>query len=403
MTIRNNITFATIRPDAGLKAALGKDRAGVIGAVTLSGLRGRGGAGFPTGMKWKIASDDPGKNKVVICNADEGEPGTFKDRTILSEWADLVFEGMTIAGYATGASLGVVYLRGEYAYLRKPLEDKLALRRKNGTLGDNILGKAGFSFDIHIHMGCGAYICGEESALIESLEGKRGESRNRPPFPVTKGLFGAPTVVNNVETLAWITAIFALGPDWFKHIGTEKSSGFKLLSISGDVARPGVYEFPMGTKISSILEAAGATNTKAAVIGGGAGVLVPAKDFNRTICFEDVATGGSVIVLNESRDLLDLVENFQEFFADESCGQCPICRIGNIKLLEGIRMLKNGQCTTKYLQELCSLGASMQAASKCGLGQASPNVFLSVIQHYKREIMGRPQTDDRAANVREAS
>ncbi|MFA5040400.1 MAG: NADH-ubiquinone oxidoreductase-F iron-sulfur binding region domain-containing protein, partial [Bdellovibrionales bacterium] len=207
----------------------------------------------------------------------------------------------------------------------------------------------------------------------------------------------------NVETLAWITAIFALGPDWFKHIGTEKSSGFKLLSISGDVARPGVYEFPMGTKISSILEAAGATNTKAAVIGGGAGVLVPAKDFNRTICFEDVATGGSVIVLNESRDLLDLVENFQEFFADESCGQCPICRIGNIKLLEGIRMLKNGQCTTKYLQELCSLGASMQAASKCGLGQASPNVFLSVIQHYKREIMGRPQTDDRAANVREAS
>jgi [NiFe] hydrogenase diaphorase moiety large subunit len=403
MTMRNNITFATIRPEAGLKAALGKDRAGVTGALTLSGLRGRGGAGFPTGMKWKLAAEDPGTSKVIICNADEGEPGTFKDRVILSEWADLVFEGMTIAGYAVGAALGVVYLRGEYAYLRKPLEDKLAVRRKTGLLGENIQGKTGFTFDIHIHMGCGAYVCGEESALIESLEGDRGEPRNRPPFPVSKGLFGAPTVVNNVETLAWAAAVFALGPDWFRHVGTEKSAGFKLLSISGDVSRPGVYEFPMGTKISAILDAAGAENTKAAVIGGGAGVLIPARDFGRTICFEDVSTGGSVIVLNNKRDLLDLVENFQEFFADESCGQCTICRMGNNKLLEGIRMLKEGKCTTAYLEEMCSLGASMQAASKCGLGQASPNVFLSVIQHFKGEVMGRPQSDDRAANERKAS
>ncbi|MFA4995130.1 MAG: NADH-ubiquinone oxidoreductase-F iron-sulfur binding region domain-containing protein [Bdellovibrionales bacterium] len=403
MTIRNNITFATIRPQAGMTVALGKGRANVIEEITRSGLKGRGGAGFLTGLKWKLAAEDPGKNKVVICNADEGEPGTFKDRVILSEWADLVFDGMTIAGYAIGASLGVIYLRGEYAYLRQPLEEKLAARRAASLLGADIQGKAGFTFDIHIHMGCGAYVCGEESALIESLEGKRGEPRNRPPFPVSKGLFGSPTVVNNVETLAWATAVFALGADWFKHVGTEKSAGFKLLSISGDVTRPGVYEFPMGTKIGAIMEAAGAVNPKAAVVGGASGILVPAKDFNRAICFEDVSTGGSIIVFNEGRDLLDIVENFQEFFSDESCGQCPICRMGNVKLLEGIRKLKEGRCTTKYLQELCSLGASMQAASKCGLGQSSPNMFLSVIKHFKGEVMGRPQPEDSVASKRKAS
>lgn len=402
MTMRNNITFATIRPQAGMTSALAKSPAEVIEDLTRSGLRGRGGAGFPTGMKWKLAAEDPGKNKVVICNADEGEPGTFKDRVIFSEWADLVFEGMTIAGYAIGASLGIIYLRGEYAYLRKHLEDKLAERHEKGWLGADILGKAGFSFDIHIHMGCGAYVCGEESALIESLEGKRGESRNRPPFPVSRGLFGAPTVVNNVETLAWAAAIFALKPDWFKHVGTEKSSGFKLLSISGDVSRPGVYEFPMGTKIGDILEAAGATDPKAAVIGGASGVLVPAKEFSRLICFEDVSTGGSVIVLGKDRDLLDIMENFQEFFSDESCGQCTICRVGNMKLLEGIKMLKEGRCTTKYMQELCALGASMQAASKCGLGQSSPNMFLSVLKHFKGEVLGRPQSDDTTASKRKA-
>jgi [NiFe] hydrogenase diaphorase moiety large subunit len=403
MNIRNNITFATIRPQAGMTVALGKGRANVIEEITRSGLKGRGGAGFLTGMKWKFAADEPGKEKIIICNADEGEPGTFKDRVILSEWPDLVFEGMTIAGYAVGASLGVVYLRGEYAYLRQPLEEKLEARRKAGLLGTDIQGKSGFNFDIHVHMGCGAYVCGEESALIESLEGKRGQPRNRPPFPVSKGLFGVPTVVNNVETLAWATTVFALGADWFKNVGTEKSSGFKLLSISGDVERPGVYEFPMGTKIGDVLEAAGAKRTKAAVVGGASGVLIPAKEFNRKICFEDVSTGGSIIVFNEDRDLLDLLENFQEFFADESCGQCPICRKGNDELVKGIQLLKKGRCTTKYLQELCEIGGSMQISSKCGLGQSSANMFLSVIKHFKGEVMGRPQTEDSVASKRKAS
>ncbi len=400
--MQNSISFEKIHPESGLKAALDKAPAAVVDTLTQSGLRGRGGAGFPTGLKWKLAAQDKGENKVIICNADEGEPGTFKDRMLLSNWADVVFDGMIIAGYAVGAKLGIVYLRGEYAYLRQPLEDRLQLRRDMGLLGNDILGKKGFSFDIHIHMGCGAYVCGEESALIEALEGKRGQPRNRPPFPVSHGLFNAPTVVNNVETLAWAAAVFAFGLEWFKSVGTEKSSGFKLLSISGDVSRSGVYEFPMGTKISDILEAAGAQNPKAAVIGGASGVLVPAKDFGRTICFEDVATGGSVIVLGEQRDLLDILENFQEFFTDESCGQCTICRMGNIKLLEGIRMMKEGRCTTKYIAELLSLGESMKASSKCGLGQASPNMFISVIKHFKKELMGRPQIDD-PASKRKAS
>lgn len=389
MTIRNEISFASIQAHAGLRAALGKERVDVIKSVTDSGLKGRGGAGFPAGVKWKFASEAAGEAKVVICNADEGEPGTFKDRVILSEWPDLVFDGMTIAGYAIGATLGIVYLRGEYAYLRQSLEDCLSARRKAGLLGTDIQGKQGFNFDIHIHMGCGAYVCGEESALIESLEGKRGESRNRPPFPVTSGLFGAPTVVNNVETLAWVAAVMVKGDAWFKRVGTEKSSGYKLLSISGDVERPGVYEFPMGTKISSILESAGAKNTKAAVVGGASGILIPAKDFDRAISFEDVSTGGSIIVFDQSRDLLDTVENFQEFFADESCGQCTICRMGNVKLVEGIRLLKEGKCTTKHLKALCALGESMRAASKCGLGQSAPNMFLSVLEHFRGEVMGR--------------
>ncbi|NTU76389.1 MAG: dehydrogenase [Alphaproteobacteria bacterium] len=390
MTIRNEITFAALSPNAGLTAALAKEPVQVVNTLMASGLKGRGGAGFPTGLKWKFAAEASGDSKVIVCNADEGEPGTFKDRVIFSQWADLVFEGMTIGGYAIGAALGIIYLRGEYAYLRGSLEEKLRARREAGLLGKNVGKKAGFDFDIHIHMGCGAYVCGEETALIESLEGKRGESRNRPPFPVVHGLFGAPTVVNNVETLAWTAAILAKGPEWFKGVGTEKSAGFKLLSISGDVARPGVYEFPMGTKIGDILTAAGAESPKAAVIGGASGVFVPASDFARTISYEDVSTGGSVIVFGAPRDLLDATENFQEFFTDESCGQCTICRVGNAKLLEGIRMLKEGRCTTKYLQELCALGASMQAASKCGLGQASPNMFLSIIKHFRHEIMGRP-------------
>ena len=279
---------------------------------------------------------------------------------------------MTIAGFAIGAAEGVVYLRGEYSYLRKDLEECLARRRAANLLGENIIGANGFSFDIHIHMGSGAYVCGEETALIESLEGYRGEARNRPPFPVNTGLNGRPTIVNNVETFAWATAILARGAEWFKGIGTEKSTGPKMLSVSGDVECAGVYEFPMGTTVREVLEAAGGETAKAVIIGGASGHCIPADEFSHAISYEDLATGGAVIVFGPDRDMLGVAENFMEFFADESCGQCTPCRIGNVKLLEGVRMLRRGECSTEYLHELCALGETMQVSSKCGLGQSSP-------------------------------
>jgi [NiFe] hydrogenase diaphorase moiety large subunit len=386
------LTFDTIAPGQGLAAALARSRADIIGEVSASNLKGRGGAGFPTGTKWNLAAAaqvHDGGAKYVVCNADEGEPGTFKDRVLLLEYADLVFEGMTIAARAIGATKGILYLRGEYVYMRPHLEAVLARRRKDGQLGTDILGTAGFGFDIEVRMGAGAYVCGEETALIESLEGHRGEPRNRPPFPVNTGFLGQPTVVNNVETLASATAILAKGAAWFKGIGTDKSAGFKLFSVSGDCAAPGVYEFPLGVTVAELLEKVGGAGAKAVQIGGASGLCVPAAEFGRRIAFEDVATGGSIIVLGPGRDMLHVAKNFMEFFVEESCGQCTPCRAGNAKLLEGIEMLERGACSSAYLNELLGLCETMQLASKCGLGQSSPNAFVSIMTHFQDEILGR--------------
>ncbi len=388
--IRTPLTFSEIKPQAGLANALAKSRADVIAALSASGLKGRGGAGFPTGVKWNIAAAAKADRKFIVCNADEGEPGTFKDRVILTEFAHLVFEGMTIGGYAIGAKEGIVYLRAEYTYLRPHLEAVLADRRAQNLLGVKILGKDGFDFDIMIRMGAGAYVCGEETALIESLEGQRGEPRNRPPFPVDTGFLKRPSVVNNVETLAWAAAILANGPEWFKRFGTEKSVGRKLLSVSGDCERPGVYELPFGITVADLLKEVGSENAKAVQIGGASGVCVPRSAFSRKIAFEDVSTGGSVIVFGPQRDMLDVARDFLEFFVDESCGQCTPCRAGAVKLLEGVELLAAGRCSTTYLEDLCALGETMQLASKCGLGQSSPNAFLSIVNNFRNEIMGRP-------------
>ncbi len=260
------LTFDSIEPGAGLAVAMKKSRADIIGEVAASNLRGRGGAGFPTGTKWNLAAAarvKDGEFKYVVCNADEGEPGTFKDRVLLLDYADLVFEGMTIAARAIGAARGILYLRGEYVYMRAHLDAVLDRRRKAGQLGRGVLGVAGFDFDIEIRMGAGAYVCGEETALIESLEGHRGEPRNRPPFPVDTGFLKQPTVVNNVETLASVTAIMARGAAWFKGIGSERSAGFKLFSVSGDCDQPGVYEFPLGITVKELLAKVGGSNAKA--------------------------------------------------------------------------------------------------------------------------------------------
>ncbi|MFH1841633.1 MAG: NADH-ubiquinone oxidoreductase-F iron-sulfur binding region domain-containing protein [bacterium] len=385
----NRLTFEEIEPENALKVALDMSRADIIDEIQASKIKGRGGAGFPVGVKWNLCAAARGQRKYVICNADEGEPGTFKDRVILSRFENLVFEGMTIAARAIGASEGIVYLRGEYAHLRPHLESALAdLRRKN-LLGKRILDTEGFDFDIRIQLGAGAYVCGEETALIESLEGHRGEPRNRPPFPVDTGFLGCPTIVNNVETLAWAACILARGAAWFNGIGTEASTGPKLFSVSGDCLKPGVYEFPLGITVTELLVEVGGTDAKAVQVGGASGITIPPSGFDRRIAFEDVPTGGSVIVFGPGRDLLEVVRNFLEFFLEESCGQCTPCREGNRQLIKGVELLIDGQCPSVYLKEMERLGETMQMASRCGLGQASPNAFLSISRNFPEEIMGR--------------
>jgi [NiFe] hydrogenase diaphorase moiety large subunit len=383
------LTYASINPDLGLDKALAGTRVDIISELRESNMRGRGGAGFPTHVKWNLAAAAQADEKFVVCNADEGEPGTFKDRVILAEFADHVFAGMTIAGFVLKATRGIVYLRGEYAYLRDQLEAVLAKRRAAKQLGKKIGKTKGFEFDIEIRMGAGAYVCGEETALIESLEGHRGEPRNRPPFPVDTGFLSRPTIVNNVETFANVACIMAKGGKWFAAQGTAKSAGFKLYSVSGDCDNPGVYELPWGITVAELLKTVGGENAKAVQIGGASGHCVPASEFSRAIAFEDIPTGGSIIVFGPGRDMLKVAKNFLHFFVHESCGQCTPCREGNAKLLEGVELLQQGRCSMAYLQELLSLSESMQLASKCGLGQSSPNAFVSIVKHFRDEVMGR--------------
>ncbi len=378
----------TDEDNKALKKALDMKRVDVIGEVRESGLRGRGGAGFPTSVKWQLAAAASGDQKIVVCNADEGEPGTFKDRLLLDYYLDQLLDGMTIAGYAIGANKGYIYLRGEYTYLQNKIEKALEERRENNLLGENILGK-GYKFDLFVTMGAGAYVCGEETALIESLEGKRGEPRNRPPFPVAKGFCCYPTIVNNVETFIAASQIVINGAGWFKEHGTEKSTGTKLFSISGDCETPGIYELPMGTTVKEMLKIVGGETAKAVQVGGAAGTMVPRSEFGRAMGYEDVSTGGSIMIFGPERDMLEVAENFMEFFVEESCGQCVPCRLGTAKLLEGIDMLFDGECSISYLNQLKELGATMQRASKCGLGQTAPNAFLRIVENFKDEVLGR--------------
>ncbi|MEE9429941.1 MAG: NADH-ubiquinone oxidoreductase-F iron-sulfur binding region domain-containing protein [Melioribacteraceae bacterium] len=383
---KGEILFSQYSYGSSIKKALSLSREDILFELKSSKLKGRGGAGFPVSTKWMLAAASISNEKFIICNADEGEPGTIKDRVLLLEYPELIFEGMVIAGYTIGAKKGIVYLRGEYGYIKKPLEDFIETMKKDNLLGENILGNENFSFDIEIFLGAAAYVCGEETALIESLEGHRGEARNRPPYPVNTGFNKKPTSVNNVETLACIPHIVLNGGEWFKKFGTENSTGTKLFSVSGDCELPGVYELPWGTSIDELLYLVKAKNTKAVQVGGASGYCLPKEQFNRKLSFEDAATGGSIIIFDESRDMLKVLKNFMEFFVEESCGQCTPCRIGNMKLLEGVNMIEEGKYTFNYLNKLKSLGETMQVASKCGLGQSSPHSFLSILEDFKDEI-----------------
>ncbi|MBI5403367.1 MAG: iron hydrogenase [Ignavibacteriae bacterium] len=383
------VLFSGYKRGDGIKRALEIGRENILFELKSSKLKGRGGAGFPTATKWMLTAAAISEEKFLVCNADEGEPGTFKDRVLLMEYPELVFDGMVIGGYTIGAKEGIVYLRGEYEYMLKTLEDYLEQMRKDKLLGDKILGISDFNFDIKIRLGAGAYVCGEETALIESLEGCRGESRNRPPYPVNTGYNDRPTSVNNVETLASVPHIVIKGGDWYTKHGTDKSSGSKLLSISGDCKKPGVYELPWGTTVREVLKIVDAEDSKAVQIGGASGVCVPVSQFDRKLGYEDIATGGSIMIFNKNRDMLHILKNFMEFFVEESCGQCTPCRIGNVKLLEGVEMLEKGEFTFEYIEKLIELGKTMQISSKCGLGQSSPNSFITILENFKDEILNK--------------
>lgn len=378
------VLFAPTNRGAGLRAALNLSPEQVIDVITRARLRGRGGAGFPTGMKWKACRQAKGETRYVICNADEGEPGTFKDRVLLTQVPDRVFAGMTIAGYALGAREGIMYLRGEYRCLWNHLQQTLFQRRRQNLLGKDICGLDGFDFDIRIELGAGAYICGEESALIESLEGKRGAPRDRPPFPTERGYLQQPTSVNNVETLACVTRILEKGADWFRQFGTKESTGTKLLSVCGDCEEPGVYEVPFGITVNEVLDLVGGGNAEAVQVGGPSGQCIAPKDFGRQLCFEDLPTGGSTMVFGPHRDLLAIVRQFAEFFAHEACGWCVPCRVGTTVFVQMLDKILDDRGTLDDVQRLESLCRTVGRTSRCGLGQTAPNPILSTLRNFPR-------------------
>lgn len=373
---------------AALRAAFKRGMQETLAEIEQSGLRGRGGAGFKTAMKWRFCSEEAQSQRYVVCNADEGEPGTFKDRVLLNSYAHQVFEGMTLCAAIIGANQGFLYLRGEYLHLHDKLQGILDERRKAGLLGSNIL-REGLDFDIEIRMGAGAYICGEESALIESLEGKPGIPRNRPPYPVTQGYLGKPTVVNNVETFLAAAGIALNGGGWFANVGTDKSKGAKILSISGDCPRPGIYEYPFGTAIQTVLTDCGANDVLGIQIGGPSGTFISNQEFDRKLAFEDLATGGSFIIFNNSRNILDIVHNFTHFFAHESCGFCTPCRVGTSLLKKQVDKIHEGHGSAgdvAALEELCQL---VKKQSHCGLGQTAANPILTTLERYPELYQSR--------------
>jgi [NiFe] hydrogenase diaphorase moiety large subunit len=371
------------KPGDALKKIVRMKPEEVIAEVKLSNIRGRGGAGFPTGMKWEICRNALSEEKYIFCNADEGEPGTFKDRVILTEYPKMLMEGLAIAGYAVGAKKGILYVRYEYKYLQEYLEKIIEGERKKNYLGKKICGKEGFDFDIRIQFGGGSYVCGEESALIESAEGKRGEPRDRPPFPVESGYLEKPTIVNNVETLCSIVKIITHGAPWYRSMGTKESSGTKVLSISGDCKYPGVYEIEWGFSVNDVLEMVGASDVQAVQVGGPSGTIVGPNEFNRTLSYADLATGGSIIIFNKQRDLIkDVVVNFMNFFIDESCGSCSTCRNIPVLLRQKLEKILNARGVQKDIEEMLEWSKVLKA-SRCGLGLTAANPIVTSIKNFR--------------------
>ena len=370
----------------------------VIQVILDSGLRGRGGAGFPTGLKWKFASGNRGNvQKFVCCNADEGDPGAFMDRSVLEGDPHVVLEAMAIAGYAIGANQGYIYVRAEYPIAVERLRIAIGQAREYGLLGKNIF-NTGFDFDIDIRLGAGAFVCGEETALMTSIEGKRGEPRPRPPFPAVKGLFGQPTILNNVETWANIPRIILQGADWFASMGTEKSKGTKVFALGGKIRNTGLVEIPMGTTLREVIEEIGGgipdgKKFKAAQTGGPSGGCIPAEHFDIPIDYDNLISIGSMmgsgglIVMDEDSCMVDIAKFFLEFTVDESCGKCTPCRIGTRRMLEILDKITEGNATMEDLDKLEELAAYIKDNALCGLGQTAPNPVLSTLRYFRDEYV----------------
>ncbi len=376
-----DLIFEKVNPKEVLTKAFKMSGDEIIQQVLASGLKGRGGAGFPTGLKWKYTAAEKSSEKYVVCNADEGEPGTFKDREILDRVSYKVYGGMAIAARAIGAKQGIVYLRGEYKFLLPQLMKELESFHK-------IITEIGYDFKIRYCMGSGAYICGEESALFESIQGDRGEPRNKPPYPTASGVFYKPTSINNVETLVTVMMIIKHGAEAFTQLGTKDSRGSKVFSVSGDTPTPGIFELELGMTVLQFVNEFGDGDTKAVQVGGASGFCVPRKKFSDTIIgFEGVPTGGSMKLFNSSRSMYNVLHNYLDFFAEESCGQCTPCRVGCQQLLKGVEKVKKGEAKSTYLNELVKLADTMKVASKCGLGQSVGNAFRTIVENFKEEII----------------
>jgi NADH-quinone oxidoreductase subunit F len=383
--------YATVAETLGQKSP-----ADCIDVVKASGLRGRGGAGFPTGLKWSFVPKDSPKARYVVCNADESEPGTFKDRELMTKNPHLLIEGMILAAYAIGSKIGYIYLRGEFDYIQKILDRAIGEARAAGLIGRNIAG-SGFDFELYTHLGAGAYICGEETALLSSLEGYRGQPRLKPPFPAVEGLYASPTVVNNVETLMNVPHIVKHGADWFRQWGTEKSPGTKIFSVSGPVKRPGNYEVPMGLPLSKLIEEhcggmRDGFKIKAVIPGGSSVPLLPVSlldtglDFEAMVAAGTLLGSGGVIVIDDRTCIVDALYNITRFYEHESCGKCTPCREGTYWMTEVFERLENGKGREKDIDLLADVSDNIMGKSFCALGDAAAMPVLGAIKHFRDEF-----------------
>ena len=378
------IIFRPYEMGKSIKIGLKHSPQEIVDKISKSKLLGLGGAFFPVGYKWQSCKNNEDDAKYIICNADEGEPGTFKDRALFQYLPGLLYEGMILAGYATGAKEGIIYLRAEYQYLLPELEKLLETFYENNLLGENILGVNGFDFNLRYQLGAGSYVCGAASALIESMEGRRGEPPVRMWSATKHGFKHKPTIVNNVETLAYASRIIELGEDFYLNLGTEESPGTKLISISGDIAKPGIYEIEYGTTFKELLsiEMSQATAPYFLQVSGPSGDCLNSSEFNRRICKEDILCGGALMVFNRNRDILQILRNFMEFFKEESCGVCTPCRAGNFILTERVKKIQRGLCAQEDLDEIKQWGKIIKLSSRCGLGKTSPNSLTMAIDKF---------------------